>query len=147
MIRLIAPMLAVIALVILAAPALAADAKSAFLSYLRTTYNAKSIRQIAQYLPEDLASRINSQHNPEAEKQSLDAYRSRYLGNVKFQYDQAVDENTEQLSGTGADIHGIPNAFQVTMVKEKDGWKVREWAYQPDTTWMMNHKRELGLIR
>jgi hypothetical protein len=147
MIRLFAPLLVVIAFVVLAAPAFADDAKSAFLSYLRTTYNAKSIKQIAQYLPEDLASRINSQNNPEAEKQSLSAYRSRYLGNVKFQYDQAVDPSTEALSGTGTDISGIPNTFQVTMVKEKDGWKVREWTYQPDTAFIMKHRRELGLIR
>ena len=98
-------------------------------------------------MPENLAKIMNSQNNPEAEKQSLQAYRSRYLSNVKFQYDQAADENTEALSGTGVSATGIPTSFQVTMVKEKDGWKLSQWAYQPDTDWLLKHKREAGLVR
>jgi hypothetical protein len=147
MTRLIGTLLAFIALIILATPAFADDPKSAFMAYLRSTYNAKSMKAIAQYLPEDLAKAINSQNNPEAEKQALQSYRGRYLGNVKFEYDVAADPTTQQLAGSGTNMFGVPTAFQVTMIKQKDGWKLSEWSYQPDADWIKTHKRQAGLIR
>ena len=130
MLKKVVPAFVVLAFCAAVLPALADDPKSGFLSFMRALYSPKSIKDITCHYPEDLAKRINDSADPAGLKQST--YRSQYLYNIKFEYDQAADENTEQLSGRGTNLAGFPVDFQVTMVKEKDGWKVREWSYQQD---------------
>jgi hypothetical protein len=139
--KLVAPLFALLAFCSLATPAFADDPKTAFLGYMRSVYNPHSLRDVAQYMPERLATAMNTANNPEGEKQSLEAYKARYLGNVKFDFDQAADPSTVQLSGSGIGRNGCPTSFQVTMMKEKVAWKVGEWAYQPDPNWVREHSR------